>query len=94
MTADSYNVSSPQFGQVTIVPGGSTNASGTAHAIPGQPTIDHVDVNGTMAGRRVDVGYTVYYTDGHSVKGTMAWTPTERAGDPGRTRQCRGTNSG
>ena len=76
MTADSYNVSSPQFGQVTIVPGGSTNASGTAHAIPGQPTIDHVDVNGTMAGRRVDVGYTVHYADGHSVKGTMAWTPT------------------
>jgi hypothetical protein len=76
MTADSYNVSSPQFGQVNIVPGGSTNASGTARAIPGQPTIDHVDVNGTMAGRRVDVSYTVHYTDGHSVKGTMAWTPT------------------
>ena len=76
MTADSYNVASPQFGQVNIVPGGSTNASGTARAIPGQPTIDHVDVNGTMAGRRVDVAYTVHYTDGHSVKGTMAWTST------------------
>jgi len=76
MTADSYNVSSPQFGQVTIVPGGSTNASGTAHTIPGQPTIDHVDVNGTKAGNRVDIGYTVHYTDGHSVKGTMAWTST------------------
>jgi hypothetical protein len=82
MTADSYNVSSPQFGQVTIVPGGSTNASGTAHAIPGQPTIDHVDVNGTMAGRRVDVGYTVHYTDGHSVKGTMAWTSTGARATP------------
>lgn len=76
MTADSYNASSPQFGTVTIVPGGSTNASGTARAIPGHPTIDHVDVNGTMSGRRVDVSYTVHYTDGHSVKGTMAWTPT------------------
>jgi hypothetical protein len=82
VTADSYNVSSPQFGQVTIVPGGSTNASGTAHAISGQPTIDHVDVNGTMAGRRVDVGYTVHYTDGHSVKGTMAWTSTGARATP------------
>ncbi len=76
MTADSYNVSSPQFGQVTIVPGGDTNGSGTAHTIPGQPTIDHVDVDGTKAGNRVDIGYTVHYTDGHSVKGTMAWTTT------------------
>jgi hypothetical protein len=76
MTADSYNASSPQFGHVTIVPGGSTNASGTAKAIPGQPTIDHIDVNGTKAGKRVDVSYTVQYTDGHSVKGTMAWTST------------------
>jgi hypothetical protein len=80
MTADSYNVSSPQFGQLTIVPGGSTNASGSAHAIPGHLTIDHVDVNGTMAGKRADVGYAVHYADGHSVKGTMAWTSTgERA---------------
>jgi len=76
MTADSYNVSSPQFGEVTIVPGGSTNASGTAHTIPGQPAIDHVDVNATKAGNRVDISYTVQYTDGHSVKGTMAWTST------------------
>jgi hypothetical protein len=74
LSADSYTVSSPQFGQVTAVPGGSNNASGTLRAIPGQPTIDHVDVNGTRVGQRVDVGYTVYYTDGHSVKGTMAWT--------------------
>jgi hypothetical protein len=80
MTADSYNVSSPQFGQLTIVPGGATNASGSAHTIPGQPTIDHVDVNGTKAGVRADVSYTVFYTDGHSVKGTAAWTTTgERA---------------
>jgi len=76
MTADSYHVSSPQFGQVTIVPGGATNASGTAHSIPGQPTIDHVDVNGTKTGKRVDISYTVHYTDGHSVKGTVAWTST------------------
>jgi hypothetical protein len=76
MTADSYNVSSPQFGQLTITPGGSTNASGTAHTIPGEPTIDHIDVNGTKTGKRVDVSYTVFYTDGHSVKGTMAWTTT------------------
>jgi hypothetical protein len=74
MTADSYNVSSPQFGQLTITPGGATNASGSAHTIPGQPTIDHVDVNGTKTGKRVDVSYTVFYTEGHSVKGTMAWT--------------------
>ncbi|HTC70649.1 MAG TPA: hypothetical protein VK662_13855 [Acidothermaceae bacterium] len=74
LSADSYTVSSPQFGQVTAVPGGSNNASGTLRAIPGQPTIDHVDVNGTRIGQRVDVGYTVQYTDGHSVKGTMAWT--------------------
>jgi hypothetical protein len=74
LSADSYTVSSPQFGQVTAVPGGSNNASGTLRAIPGQPAIDHVDVNGTRIGQRVDVGYTVHYTDGHSVKGTMAWT--------------------
>jgi hypothetical protein len=74
LSADSYTVSSPQFGQVTAVPGGSNNASGTLRAIPGQSTIDHVDVNGTRVGQRVDVGYTVHYTDGHSVKGTMAWT--------------------
>ena len=80
MTADSYNVSSPQFGQLTISPGGATNASGSAHSIPGQPSIDHIDVNGTKAGKRVDVSYTVFYTDGHSVKGTAAWTTTgERA---------------
>ncbi len=80
MTADSYNVSSPQFGQLTISPGGATNASGSAHTIPGQPSIDHIDVNGTKAGMRVDVSYTVFYTDGHSVKGTAAWTTTgERA---------------
>ena len=80
MTADTYNVSSPQFGQITITPGGATNGSGSAHTIPGQPTIDHVDVNGAKAGKRVDVSYTVFYTDGHSVKGTMAWTTTgERA---------------
>src|SRR6185437_12004314 len=72
MTADSYNVSSPQFGQITISPGGATNASGSAHTIPGHPTIDHVDVNGTKAGKRVDVSYTVFHTDGQSVKGTMA----------------------
>jgi hypothetical protein len=76
MTADSYNVSSPQFGQVTIVPGGDTNGSGSAHTIPGRPTIDHIDVNGSKAGKRVDVSYTVFYTDGHSVKGTAAWTTT------------------
>jgi hypothetical protein len=76
LSADSYTVSSPQFGQVTAMPGGSNNASGTLRAIPGQPTIDHVDVNGTRVGQRVDVGYTVHYTDGHSLKGTMAWTET------------------
>ena len=79
MTADSYNVSSPQFGQITISPGGATDASGSAHSVPGRPTIDHIDVNGTKAGKRVDVGYTVFYTDGHSVKGTMAWTTGGRA---------------
>ena len=82
MTADSYNVSSPQFGQITIVPGGATNASGSAHSIPGQPTIDHIDANGTKAGSRVDVSYTVSYTDGHSVKGTAAWTTTGARATP------------
>jgi hypothetical protein len=33
-------------------------------------------VNGTKGGNRVDVSYTVFYTDGHSVKGTAAWTTT------------------
>jgi hypothetical protein len=74
LSAATYNVSSPQLGEVTFVPGGSNNASGTLKAIPGQPAIDHVDVNGTRVGQRVDVGYTVHYTDGHSVKGTAAWT--------------------
>jgi hypothetical protein len=74
MTADTYNVVSPQFGQVTIVPGGATNASGSARAIPGQPTIDHVEVNATKAGQRVDIAYTAHYADGHAVKGTMAWS--------------------
>jgi hypothetical protein len=76
MTADSYNVSSPQFGQVTIAPGGATNASGSGHSVPGQPAIDHIDVNATKGGKRVDISYTVSYTDGHSVKGTAAWTTT------------------
>jgi hypothetical protein len=80
MTADSYNVSSPQFGQITITPGGATNASGTAHSIPGQPGVDHIVANATKSGNRVDVSYTVFHTDGHSVKGTAAWTTTgERA---------------
>jgi hypothetical protein len=80
LSDESYSVSSPQFGQVTIVPGGHMEASGTARVIPGEPTIDHVDVDGSMVGRRVDVTYTVHYADGHSVKGTAAWTATgERA---------------
>ncbi|HEY3925900.1 MAG TPA: hypothetical protein VGL75_15160 [Acidothermaceae bacterium] len=80
MTADSYNVSSPQFGEITITPGGATNASGSGHSVPGQPAVDHIDVNGSKAGKRVDVSYTVFYIDGHGVKGTAAWTTTgERA---------------
>ncbi len=77
--ADSYDVHSPQLGQLNIVPGGATSASATAQSVPGHGDISKVDISGSRIAQRVDVNYTITYVDGHTVKGTMAWT---RSGAP------------
>ena len=79
--ADSYDVESPQFGKLNIVPGGATSASVTAQSVPGHADISRVDGNGSRIAQRVDVNYTITYVDGHTVKGTMAWT---RSGAPAK----------
>lgn len=81
LSADSYDVSTPQLGKLNIVPGGATSASATARSVPGHADISKVDINGSRIAQRVDVKNTITYVDGHTVKGTMAWT---RSGAPAK----------
>jgi hypothetical protein len=81
LAADSYTIVSPQFGHVVITVGVGT-VSATATHVPGHPEIAQITVNGIRVARRVDAGYTIHYVDGHTVKGTMAWSGTETRATP------------
>ena len=79
LTADNWDVISPQFGKVTIVPGGADSASATATMIPGHTDIASIDVSASRLSQRIDLNYTIAYVDGHTVKGRMAWATSGRA---------------
>lgn len=79
LAADSYQVTSPQFGKLTIVPGGATSATATATAIPAHPEIAGIDIRASRTGPRVDISYTIRGVDGAVVNGTMAWGNGTRA---------------
>jgi hypothetical protein len=40
--AESYDITSPQFGKLSIVPGGANSASATAGSVPGHPEISTI----------------------------------------------------
>lgn len=73
LASDSYAVTSPQFGRLTIVPGGATSASASATRIPDHPEIAGIDIRAARTAQRVDVSYTIRHVDGRTVTGTMAW---------------------
>ncbi|HZZ96620.1 MAG TPA: hypothetical protein VFE19_06390 [Jatrophihabitantaceae bacterium] len=74
LRADEWHVTTPQFGAVTIAPGGVGSATATATSIDGHPEIASVQLIGTRIGARVDVSYTIKQTSGSTVKGTMSFS--------------------
>lgn len=82
ISAQTYTVRTPQFGTVTVSPGGDGRMSASATDIPGHPDIRSITGSGNRRGSHAEASYTITKTDGTAVRGSMAWSSSGAPATP------------
>ncbi len=80
--APTWTVHSPQLGDVTATADGGDSLTGLCVNVPGHPDIVSISVRGTRLGRHADGRYTITMRNGHTTKGTIAWSSGPERAQP------------